>query len=531
MESSHSRSTSNWDRIIASLFFTAISLPLLFSVFSGNSTVSLTENRTLATRPQIPKSFHDIQSFPQTFENYFNDHFGLREQFVNVSNYLVRLLNDSPSENVVQGKQGWLFLKGEKHFSPLRDAQNLDLFTETELYAYSASILEKYRWLKARGIAYIFIVAPNKHTIYSEMLPTYIRKQNPDSALTQLMDYLKSHTQVPILDLRHPLLDSKSSSPFLLYDKYDTHWNAYGANIAQYEILKKMDQLLPNKITPHLYRDDEFRLVDSRFGDLARMMGEMESYLRGHQVPQLMETPIPYKVIGEIGPSSHVILCDSGKLSALIYRDSFFSSLQPYLTPYFRYAHYITQYIPRPTILDIQREIKIEKPDIVIEEIVERLFPVKLSAFENIGTTLAKEDTLDGEIIYDLNSNQTASIKTNELILTPVLGKASDFKVVATGNDPFLTLTGLKFKPGEKYILDIHIKSDHKSCLQFFWTSDKKTEHFTESQSFRQPIEKGDSHLSFLIGNVLLDPSLRIDFGEQPGKFTLNKLKIVKLNK
>ena len=64
--------------------------------------------------------------------------------------------------------------------------------------------------------------------------------------------------------------------------------------------------------------------------------------------------------------------CDDQQLDAVIFRDSFFSLLQPYFARKFARSTYIWSKLNYPALT---KYLKREKPDIVIEEWIERTLP------------------------------------------------------------------------------------------------------------------------------------------------------------
>ncbi len=68
--------------------------------------------------------------------------------------------------------------------------------------------------------------------------------------------------------------------------------------------------------------------------------------------------------------------CSGSRLNALVFRDSFFTSLQPFVSLYFNESTYIWE---RMTFSRAQEHIQKSKPDIVIEEWVDRFLPRSLA--------------------------------------------------------------------------------------------------------------------------------------------------------
>ena len=81
---------------------------LLFVSGKGKSASDTEENRTLSAMPKLEISTYRV--FPTQFEDYFNDHLPLKDQLVFANSYLdYRFFHSSSSDQVVVGKNGWLF--------------------------------------------------------------------------------------------------------------------------------------------------------------------------------------------------------------------------------------------------------------------------------------------------------------------------------------------------------------------------------------------------------------------------------------
>ena len=127
-------------------------------------------------------------------------------------------INKTPFDDVtlvkMNGCLGSIKPGYDRYDDPIGDAINKNLFTKEELNDFARSLTKIDDWLKNRGIEYLYIIAPNKHTIYFEHLPDYIKKINDKSAMDQLMS-IQKHTNVNVLDLRDCLFDEKKASYIL----------------------------------------------------------------------------------------------------------------------------------------------------------------------------------------------------------------------------------------------------------------------------------------------------------------------------
>src|SRR5439155_440265 len=84
------------------------------------------------------------------------------------------------------------------------------------------------RWAAAHGSMYAVLVAPDKETIYPELLPDWLTKPvRPQSILDQISAELMRSREVHFVDVRRRLWDVKNR--YVLYRRLDSHWNDLGA--------------------------------------------------------------------------------------------------------------------------------------------------------------------------------------------------------------------------------------------------------------------------------------------------------------
>lgn len=371
------RTLYNFGNVLLTFIFCLfIYAPFFIGIIQEDKLTSAVEKRNLAKFPLLPESLKAFSEYPDEFNKYYSDHFGFREVLTTEYFKLVNKLSTRTSvDDVTIGQDGWLFLgsikKGYRGYNdPIGDAININLFTENELKDFAESIVSIKNWLGKKGIEYVYVIAPNKHTIYFEKLPEYVSKQNDKSSTDQLVEYLREHTDVEVVDLRQALLDEKKKHQ--VYFKTDTHWNHYGANVAQFEIMKRVHSLFPEHIVPFLLNDNQFRILSAEGGDLARF-AKIENIKEDKPQP-VFETGC--KPVNE-NPNlkdrdTHTMVCESQKLNVVIFRDSFFTALQPYISRHFHRSTYIWKQL-NYTLLT--KYVEQESPDIVIDEVIERSFP------------------------------------------------------------------------------------------------------------------------------------------------------------
>jgi hypothetical protein len=361
--------------LIVAIFILLLYIPFFSNIIPRNQVLSNVENRMLTPKPEF--NIHSLDTFPKEFEKYFNDNFKFRDQFLKFNNYAkVKILNLSPNPLVVIGKNDWLFYTGDKAPESMEDYQGLVRFTDDELKMIKNNLEQRKKWLSKKGITYLFCIAPNKQTIYPEYLPSNMKKLNSETRTDQLINYLNQYSDVEIIDLRKVLLENKTVDNMLYY-KTDTHWNEYGAYIGYQEIMRKISDFYPN-LEPLAFSNFMINSSVGSGGDIANMLAMKSQYKDNyiHLVPKVKTVANDLKVDKSIYPNPDQLVTKQTDISnlpnLLMFRDSFSTSLVPFLSEHFNKSIYIWDHKFNAKIIEQ------DKPNIVIEETVERLLPTLL---------------------------------------------------------------------------------------------------------------------------------------------------------
>jgi alginate O-acetyltransferase complex protein AlgJ len=354
-------------RLLVLFFVAAIALPLAANLAGVDGGDPDAENRTLAAFPHWDGTLASAVAYPDALSLWFEDHFAFRARLVrwySESRWFV--LHMSPSSAVIRGDRGWLYYGDD---GGAEDYANATPMTPGEVGAWHEAIVRAQAWLQQRHVAYVFTIAPDKHVLYPEHVPSTLRSLHPMSRTDQVYATL-SDTRVSVVDVRPSMLEARTKER--LYYLTDTHWNDRGAFIAYQRIIEAVRQQVPS--TPPAWTREEFepdeREVPGK--DLAGMMGlkrvlqEVDLRLvpkrmrRAHVVDPLGGDPM-----AEVGRLVTEIP-DSSLPRAVIFRDSFATRLAPFLSEHFSRAVYLWQN-------DFDANVVLEEhPDVVIQEIVGR---------------------------------------------------------------------------------------------------------------------------------------------------------------
>lgn len=357
------------------LFFVLLWLPLADSVFDLDRVPLAGENRAPAVFPEYAPGVKPMREYFAGLDAYYTDHFGFRNQLLRWnSRWKRKYLNDSSVVSVVMGKNEWLYFTGADMSV---HARGLRAFTPAELEAWRAILESRRDWLARRDIKYLFVVPPDKHTVHPEHLPEWLERTGPYNKLDQFLTYMRERSDIEILDLRPVLQAAKSTAP--TYYNTDTHWTDFGAFVSYQALVHALRKQLPDLVEPLPLSAFDLSVVPNPGMDLAQMLGQEKS-LRENNMVRL--TPKPPLVLLKGTNDDSFIPKQSGKrqhipqrtsnpanqYKMVMFRDSFAWPWIPLLSHHFKEAVYVYQ--PDWDLALIERE----KPDVVVDEILERLF-------------------------------------------------------------------------------------------------------------------------------------------------------------
>ncbi len=527
---------------ITVLFIMAIFIPLVGAFVQEDQTISYTEKRKLAQLPTRPANTKMLEEFPENFERYFNDQFGMREFFLTSFSRIKMLIGDSeisgssgkvPTKNTVKGKDGWFFLNRVWDGDPISDYRNISPYSQVALLRATLVFAARNDWLKRKGIHYLLFFAPNKHTIYPEYMPDYIVKQGTISSMDQLYDSLSRYTSVEFVDLRNVLRKGKNKAHIYwkekkeeasLYYKTDSHWNAAGADLVQYEIAGRLEKKFPGLITP-LKRDVNDFIMSRFTGDISLIMGRDDNSAYG---PRIFTGNCSEATREEFRKRQQVTTCDTGKLNSLIFHDSFYPALKPFFTDYFAKTTFLWERMSQKGVLE---QLKKGKVDLVIEERAERHLPYSPDISSELYNDFwAQHARYWKKVIFTINAKRAAgnSGQYSSHNTRMKYEKSKDSLIIhATTRDPILYIKNIPFKKNKLYMLHVEIDSPDDTRLQIFYSSQDPAKKFPDpKKSLMYTIKKGPNTLYIPLFTGTLGNRLRFDPGGKSGLYHLNKFTI-----
>ncbi len=347
--------------------------------FDGE-TRSLVENRELAGLPDKPSSLAELGEWTGLFDSFVADHFGGRQPLVAAWNYLHVKAGISPSERALIGRDGWLFL--EQTF--LTDMNRGALpFEPGQLEALLASLERRARYLADRGIGFVVLPAPDKHTIFPQYLPASVEFVGP-SRLDRFRAALgrANFTSVDVTARLQAARDAGEE----VYFQTDSHWNSRGAWFAY---LALMDTLRQSGYAGGVTLDEDdvefIRLDEYHPTDIVRNLLGLAGWIRerhGIRARVLDDGEITAVRGSDGAPYDYVYSPPPGQEQkhfrrtpprdgsrVLVYRDSYGNAMIPFLAHTFDEVVYMR---PPQTMGFDPGDIERWQPDVVIYEFVER---------------------------------------------------------------------------------------------------------------------------------------------------------------
>jgi alginate O-acetyltransferase complex protein AlgJ len=298
------------------------------------------------------------------------DRFKGKERFITAYTESRLWLGDQVFNQTIVGSDGWLYLNDG---SAMNAYQKVPPLSRKDLKKIRFALEKFQREVDADGGVLLFVILPDKQTIYPEHIPATIPRREGPSPLDQLITYLAENgSPFPILDLRPALLEAKQDHP--LYFATDSHWNPFGAFIAYQKIIESLQPSFPN-LSPSLISDYKVVTGDPVPLDLPRIIGSTsraESPFR--LVPihppraSMVFIEVPTRSIPRRLYFSHTD--DNSAPTVLVFDDSFFFELRPFVSEHFSQAVYIDHLAtPQISWLTWYKQFH---PDVVIFEMTER---------------------------------------------------------------------------------------------------------------------------------------------------------------
>jgi hypothetical protein len=360
------------NRAVIGLFLLVIGLPFVGTLVRLDLMPEGNELRRRAEFPKFENGLASIKQLPRKFDDWFNDHFGLRGPLIRGLSFAKDgALGVSTSPNVLLGRNGWLYYN---HAPIGADYEEVRPFTQDELEQWRHVLEQRHQWLRERHIDYLLFLPPNKQTIYPEHLGPELQPRHASGRLAQLVEHLQKHSTVPVIDIRQELLHAKHHER--VYHVTDSHWNARGAFIGYHAVAEELARRFP-QIKPFERSQFVETETDGKGGDLSGLIDLRDVYHERYLdlVPRFSvrahrsEVPVQYdkeKLQVSYSPPYALETGDTSLPRCVLFHDSFALAMLPFLAEHFQRLATVWHDDFHPDI------VLGEQPDIVIQQLLER---------------------------------------------------------------------------------------------------------------------------------------------------------------
>lgn len=241
------------------VFYLILIVPL-FLTNRVPETVSRSENRKLTDHPQLyvkdeKGDYVPNEDYLKEFNSWFEDNIGFRSEIVKVN----AMIKYYVFHTIADGSEMYLGPGGVLDYiseEVIANYTNADIRTESEL----AEVVDAYqtisRYLADKGIQFYFVQCYDKQSIYPEYFPSSMIQHGDISRADQLVEALRSQTDVEVIALKDIFLGIKDTTD--VYGKWTdpSHWNPIGAKIGYREIMRIINENNDNMF--HVLDDSDY---------------------------------------------------------------------------------------------------------------------------------------------------------------------------------------------------------------------------------------------------------------------------------
>lgn len=169
----------------------------------------------------------------EELDDYFSKTFALRNDLITADAKIMKdVFGLSNNDKIVVGKEGWLFFS-----ETMNDYQGVKTITKRGANNIARTIELIQKVMEDSGSDFVFTIAPNKNSLYSQYMPDNIKKLSNDKNYDLVKEAMKNYN-INYFDL----FDFIGGKDEVLYCKTDSHWNNKGAAITCTELLNRLNK-------------------------------------------------------------------------------------------------------------------------------------------------------------------------------------------------------------------------------------------------------------------------------------------------
>ncbi len=311
------------------------------------------EQETVGNETQVDFSDVNYKNFASKADKFMSQKFGFRNNLIQMNSVLYyNLFNESSNDEVIAGKDGWLFYK-----QALDDYTGKNELSDIEIAKIVKILQMVEKNVEKQETKFIFVSAPNKMEIYDEFMSENYLKEQDAGNYERLFEELEK-AGISNVDLKKLLEVKSNESDIPIYYKQDSHWNRFGASYAYEAIMNKVDmeytQYSAKKFVINKnYRSDLYKMLFP----MGKEFDENIEYEEAFDFYYMSRFDSPDDIVIETAN-------DNKENSVLMYRDSFGAQIYEFIANDFGEAVF-----RRDVVYDLS---DLSDKDLVIIELVER---------------------------------------------------------------------------------------------------------------------------------------------------------------
>jgi len=478
------------------------------------------EQRAAALRPSLGFESVMTRSFPERFGKYFDDVFGLRDVLLrwhSIEKLFVFGVSSTPS--VMLGRDDWMFYTKDHSIEIFRGAHP---FSTAQLERWRRALESRRDYLAQRGIEFIYVIGPNKETIYPDYVPPRCNRVGP-TRLDQLTAYLEQRSDFRILDLRPALTAARADDRPLdhVYLELGTHWNARGGFVAAREIQKWLHARFPS-VNVSEPADVVFGTAEDR-GDTEAGWMYVPDLFPQHWNWYMPKAPrVQLGADGWSEAQPHRVKVDDPRLPrALVLHDSFGPGVAPLLSECFSRSTWINTAAFNADL------IAAESPDVLIQVYVERVLdqdPLQLDASTFRTRPARAADARSVHYRFDPRNGSSAWEAKGRLEVARDDDGASMSLVMRDGGDAFL-LPEFEWPSKRGVVVDVDITAPAGTALTLFYLLPGQAQYDRKS-AVSAELTRGPNRVTLEIPRCGPHGRLMIRPGAELGHYVVHGLEV-----
>lgn len=323
-------------RYLLYCFTTIIYIVTIISFIDKDKIFSEFENRNLKTNVRFSINKFVNGSFQEEYEEYINDQFPLRNQWISIKSLNEYLLGKIENNGIIYGENKWLFEK----------------FTSLNKVKLSNNINAINQFSKKYDKSVSVMIVPNSYEIYSEDLPRGLYQIEQEKIIKGLYSNLIYSNNINLLD------KFKNEKNNYIYYKTDHHWTTYGAYLAYCSFIESIGM---KPINLNYYNSNEISGFYGSYFSKAKPFNISSDIIKYYDFEGLEMNILGEEVYNSIYDFSKInsrdkysmfirgnnalTIIDNKNLKngkkILVIKDSFANSLVPFLTQNFEEVHVI----------------------------------------------------------------------------------------------------------------------------------------------------------------------------------------------